>query len=92
MISRITEDVFVLGDRVICRGFLFTLLFANALRSDRRPGDKASFVITAFAILFNLKPVGEETRGIASLQWRILIIPDLGVIIVVCLTDTFLSV
>jgi hypothetical protein len=92
MISRIAEDLFVLGDRVICRGFLFTLLFANALRSGGRPGDKASFVITAFAILFNLKPVGENTRGIASLQWRILIIPDLGVIIVVWSIYTFLSV
>ena len=32
-----------------------------------------------FAIIFNLKPVGEKTRSIASLQWRILIISDLGV-------------
>ena len=53
---------------------------------------KAIFVITVFAIRFNLKPVGEKTRGIASLQWRILIIPDLGVIIVVWSIDTFLSV
>jgi len=90
MISRITEDVFVLGDRVICRGLLFTLLFADALRS--RLADEALFVITVFAIRFNLKPVGEETRGIASLQWRILIIPDLGVIIVVWSIYTFLSV
>jgi hypothetical protein len=59
MISRITEDVFVLGDRVICRGLLFTLLFADALRSGSRPADEASFVIIVFAIRFNLKPVGE---------------------------------
>jgi hypothetical protein len=92
MISRITEDVFVLGGRVICRGFLHTLLFADALRSGGRLGYKASFVITAFAILFNLVPVGEKTRSIASLQGRILIIPDLGVIIVVWSIYTFLSV
>ena len=92
MISRITEDVFVLGGRVICRGFLHTLLFADALRSGGKLGYKALFVITAFAILFNLIPFGEKTRSIASLHGRILIIPDLGVIIVGCLTDTFLSV
>jgi hypothetical protein len=32
-----------------------------------------------FAIIFNLKPVGEKSRSIASLQWRILIISDLDV-------------
>ena len=32
-----------------------------------------------FEIIFYLRPVGEKTRSIASLQWRILIISDLGV-------------
>ena len=33
-----------------------------------------------FAIIFNLKPVGEKTRSIASLQGQKLIISDLGVV------------
>ena len=32
-----------------------------------------------FEIIFYLRPVGEKTRSIASLQWRILIITDLVV-------------
>ncbi|MFN5788902.1 MAG: hypothetical protein ACK469_09075, partial [Bacteroidota bacterium] len=32
-----------------------------------------------FEIIFYLRPVGEKTRSIASLQWRILIISDLVV-------------
>jgi hypothetical protein len=31
------EDVFGLGAMVICKGLLFTLLFADALRIGERP-------------------------------------------------------
>ena len=50
----------------------------DVISNPRNPENPDSKPINT--IIFNLKPVGEKTRSIASLQGRILIIPDLGVV------------
>jgi hypothetical protein len=41
-ISRITENVFVLIARVICRGLLYILLFADVLHIGEMPGNEST--------------------------------------------------
>jgi hypothetical protein len=41
-VSRITENVFVLIARVICRGLLYILLFADVLHIGEMPGNEST--------------------------------------------------
>ena len=62
--------------KALFNSYLHTLT-NDVLVNPRNPVNLDSKPI--FEIILYLRPVGEKTRSIASLQWRILIISDLVV-------------